>query len=110
GSVSVVSAAPGVFQFGNKRAVVQNDDYTVNNTDNPAKGGSYVVAYLTGTGRVDNAIATGAPAASDPLSRPRGLVFATIDNQPVEIAFAGMTPGFVGLTQVNLKVPNMLPG
>ena len=69
-TVSVVDAAPGIFQFGNKRAVVQNDDYTVNNTDNPAKAGSYVVAYLTGTGRVDNAVATGG-GGSDPLSRPR---------------------------------------
>lgn len=109
-NVTVVAAAPGIFQFGNKRAVVQNDDYTVNNTDNPAKVGSYVVAYLTGSGRLDNPVATGTGAGSDPLSRPRAVVSATINNQPVEIAFAGMTPGFVGLTQVNLKIPNLAAG
>lgn len=110
GTVSVVAASPGIFQFGAKRAVVQNEDYTVNNTGNGARVGSYVVAYLTGVGRLDQPVATGGPAGSDPLARPRGLVSATIDNQPVEIAFAGMTPGFVGLTQVNLRIPSMLPG
>ena len=29
---------------------------------------------------------------------------------PVEIAFAGLTPEFIGLMQVNLKVPFLLPG
>jgi uncharacterized protein (TIGR03437 family) len=109
-TVSVVAAAPGIFQFGNKRAVVQNEDYTVNNTDNPAKAGSYVVAYLTGMGRPDNPVATGNGAGSDPLSRPRAAVSVTIGNQPAEIAFAGLTPSFVGLTQVNLKIPNLAAG
>jgi uncharacterized protein (TIGR03437 family) len=109
-TVSVIPAAPGLFQFGNKRAVVQNEDYTVNNTDNAAKAGTYVVAYLTGTGRLDYAVATGNSAPSDPLSRPRATVSATLGNQPVDIAFAGMAPGFVGLAQINLKIPNLAAG
>jgi len=109
-TVSVVAGAPGIFQFGNKHAVIQNDDYTVNNTDNAAKSGSYVVAYLTGTGRVDNPVATGSSAAADPLSRPRAVVSAAIGNQPVEIVFAGLAPGFVGLAQVNIKIPNLTAG
>jgi uncharacterized protein (TIGR03437 family) len=110
GAVSVASAAPGILQFGNKRAVVQNDDYTVNDTGSPAKGGSYVVAYLTGCGVLDNPVATGGAAASEPLSRPRGAVSATLGGQSVEVVFAGMTPGFVGLAQMNFKVPNMPAG
>jgi len=109
-TVSVIAAAPGVFQFGTNRAVVQNSDYTVNNTDNPAAVGSYVVAYLTGSGRVDNPVATGSAAGSDPLSRPRAAVSATVGDQPVEIAFVGLAPGFVGLTQMNLKIPNLAAG
>jgi uncharacterized protein (TIGR03437 family) len=110
GTLSVVPAAPGVFQFGNRRAVVQNDDYTVNNSDNPAKANSYVIAYMTGAGRVDNPVATGSAAGSDPLSRPRAAVSATIGSQSAEIVFAGLAPGFVGLTQVNLRIPNLAPG
>jgi uncharacterized protein (TIGR03437 family) len=109
-NVAVVPAAPGIFQYGIRRAVVQNADYTTNTVDNGAAPDSYVIAYLTGTGHVDNPVATGAPAGADPLSRPRANVTATIDDTLVEVAFAGLTPNFVGLTQVNLKVPRLAPG
>jgi uncharacterized protein (TIGR03437 family) len=66
--------------------------------------------YLTGSGQLDNPVARGSAAGSDPLSRPRSVISAAVGGQPVEIAFAGMAPGFVGLTQVNLKIPNLLPG
>jgi uncharacterized protein (TIGR03437 family) len=110
GVVSVIPAAPGVLQFGEKRAVVQNDDGALNNTDSGAKPGSWAVAYLTGLGALDNPVATGGAAAGEPLSRPRGTVSATVGNQPVEIAFTGLTPGFVGLAQMNFKLPSLAPG
>jgi uncharacterized protein (TIGR03437 family) len=42
------------------------------------------------------------------VSRHKGNVTATINGTMADIAFAGLTPQFIGLTQVNLKVP-MLP-
>ena len=59
GNVSVVAAAPGIFQFGEKRAVVQNADYSVNTAENGAAPDSFVIAYLTGAGEVDNAVRNG---------------------------------------------------
>jgi uncharacterized protein (TIGR03437 family) len=109
-NVTVAPAAPGIFQFGQKRAVVQNEDYSVNNADNGAAKGSFVVAYLTGSGLLDNPVPTGMSAAASPLSRPRGMVTATIDGALAEVVFAGLTPGFTGLMQVNLKVPFAAPG
>ena len=108
--VAVVAAAPGVFQFGEKRAVVQNSDSTVNTATNGAEPNSYVVAYVTGAGDVDNPVQTGAAAAGSPLSRHKGNVTATVNGTMVEITFAGLTPEFIGLTQVNLKVPSIAPG
>lgn len=109
-NVAVMQSAPGIFQFGDKRAVVQNDDATVNTAQNGAVANSYVVAYLTGGGEVDNAVPTGSIAGSSPLSRHKGNVTATVNGTLTEIAFAGLTPQFIGLTQVNLKVPGLPAG
>ena len=72
GSVTVVAAAPGIFQFGQRRAVVQNADYSVNTAENAASVDSYVVGYLTGAGQVDNRLASGA-AAKGIRFRGRGV-------------------------------------
>ena len=109
-NVAVMAAAPGIFQFGEKRAVVQNADYTVNTPENGAAPDTYVIVYMTGAGEVDNAVATGSIAGSAPLSRHKGNVTATINGTMAEIAFAGLTPQFIGLTQVNLKVPSLPAG
>ncbi len=63
-----------------------------------------VVAYLTGSGALDFPVQTGRVAGADP-SRPRSIVTATVNGQPAEVAFAGLTPAFVGLMQVNLRAP-----
>src|SRR5262249_19764130 len=109
-TVNVAPVAPGIFQFGANRAVVQNEDYSVNTADNPAKTGSYVIAYLTGAGEVDNPVPTGMPASATILSRHKATVSVSIGGHPADMAFAGLTPSFVGLTQVNLQIPILAPG
>lgn len=102
--VAVVAAAPGLFYQG-KHALVQNFDYSLNSSSNPAKDGALIISYLTGAGAVSPVIADGAPAPSSPPSEVTSTVTATIGSQPAQVKFAGLAPGFVGLWQVDVIVP-----
>lgn len=103
-NVTVLAAAPGLFFMGS-HAIVQNSDFSLNSSGNPAKAGDPIVAYLTGAGAVSPTVADGAPASSTTLSKVTSAVTATIGSQTAEVPFAGLAPGFVGLWQVNVVVP-----
>ena len=109
-TATILGSAPGIFQYGTNRAVAQNQDNSINASDNPAKVGSTIIVYVTGGGELDNKVATGAGAGSNPLSRLLQPITVTIGGQPATVSFAGLTPGFVGLVQVNLVVPALASG
>jgi uncharacterized protein (TIGR03437 family) len=102
--VSVLAAAPGLF-FQGSHAIVQNSDFSLNSSSDPAKVGDTILAYLTGAGAVSPAVADGQPAGSNPLSLVTPTVTATIDSVAAQVSFAGLAPDFVGLWQVNVVVP-----
>jgi uncharacterized protein (TIGR03437 family) len=108
--VTVQQAAPSILTYGSNRAVVVNQDGSVNASGNGAKPGDVLVAYLIGSGPLDNPIATGASAPSSPLSREKLTTSVFVGGSSATVQFAGMTPGFAGLVQVNFVVPNLAPG
>jgi uncharacterized protein (TIGR03437 family) len=107
-NVPVLAAAPGLFSFSSGRAIVQNQDLTLNSPSHPAKVGSTITAYLTGSGAVSPAVTDGAPAPSSPLSKVTASSSAAIGSVSAQVSFAGLAPGFVGLLQVNIVVPASL--
>jgi uncharacterized protein (TIGR03437 family) len=110
-TVPVLGAAPGLFSLSSGHAVVQNSDFTLNDPSNPAKVGSTIVAYLSGSGPVSPAVADGATAPANTLVSATSQSSATIGSSTAQVAFAGLAPGFVGLVQVNIVVPSGLqPG
>lgn len=114
-AINVQAAAPGIFAFGENRAVVQNvradGTLTVNTADNPIAAGGLVIAYFTGQGALDNPVATGDIAPGAPLSAPRLPATVRVGDTPAEVLFLGMTPGQIALGQANLKIPATLaPG
>lgn len=110
GSMTVAATAPGIFAYGANQAVAQNQGYTLNDSGHPAQAGSVVTIYATGLGALDNPIATGAAAPDDPLSHAKVQPTVTIGGVNADVLFAGMTPGFVGLAQINVTVPALASG
>jgi uncharacterized protein (TIGR03437 family) len=107
---TVSATAPGIVVFGANRAVVVNQDGSVNTAQNPAPAGSIVTVYMTGQGAVQPAVPTGAAAPADPLAIPAALSSARVGTAEAVLRFIGLTPGGVGLLQGNLEVPNLPPG
>jgi adhesin/invasin len=81
----------------------------VNFPGRPATAGSEIAVFLTGLGPVEPVVGTGAAAPASLLSTTKSAVSAFIGYMPAPVKFAGLAPGFAGLYQVNLIVPQ-LPG
>jgi len=103
----VSEAAPAVFtwtQDGRGLAVaVDGLTNQLLEDRNPAAPGSVVVIYGTGFGPMTPAAATGdlVAGASPAVNR----VTAAVAGLPAEVLYAGATPGFAGLYQVNVRIP-----
>jgi uncharacterized protein (TIGR03437 family) len=109
-SFMVVATAPEIFRSTGSRGLAINQDQTINGPDAPAPPGSVIIMYVTGQGAVDHPVPTGAPGLSSPLARPVAPVSATLDGQHVNVQFLGLAPGFVGISQANLQIPDIEPG
>ena len=116
--VTLADAQPGIFSLnsaGTGQGAIQ-----VSNTDifaapqgsvpgrqaRPADRGEYITIYCTGLGTTDPPVASGMAAPGSPPATVKTAVTVNIGGIQVPAAFAGLSPGFVGLYQVNIQVPN----
>ena len=106
-SFSVSTAAPGIFQYGAGRGVIQNQDYSLNSRENLAAGRSIIIVYLTGIGLTNPLVPDGSASPGGPLAQPPLEYKATIGGENARILFLGLTPGNVGLAQANIEVPSL---
>lgn len=108
-AVQVIPSAPGIFTWGERRAVAVNQDGSVNTAENPAGRGSALTVYLTGQGVITPPLSSGAAATSRPLVRCPLPTKAWIGGALAQLQFVGMAPGLVGVLQVSLIVPEGAP-
>jgi uncharacterized protein (TIGR03437 family) len=110
-TIAVSRYAPAVFADPEtKRAAVFHRDGTLVGTENPAKRDEPLVLYATGLGLTTGSrVNSGSPAPSDPLAEIQDLQVFFGDPRykqaEVIVDWAGLTPGYVGVYQVNLRVP-----
>ncbi len=112
-----------IFKDGNPYGIFQHaSDYSLVTTDNPATPGELIIAYLTGLPTATPIVPDGEPAPASPLSvvpQPetkymiqRFSVYVGGPLNPLNlsgfvpspISFIGLSPGSVGLYQINFTV------
>jgi uncharacterized protein (TIGR03437 family) len=111
-TVTVTPAEPGVFTT-NGTGQGQGHIYKfptptqqiLADASNPATAGDVIVIYCSGLGSVSPAVADGAATPFDTLRQTVKPVTLTIGGVAANVGFAGLTPGFTGLYQVNAVVP-----
>ncbi|MCP5109809.1 MAG: hypothetical protein GY953_03120 [bacterium] len=111
-TLSLTSSAPGIFMFldGGNRAIVLNQDSTLNSAANPESPGRVVVFFATGEGLRTPSATSGIPAGGRlPLGIPELPVSVEIGGVQAQVLFAGAAPGYVGLLQVNARIPAAAP-
>jgi uncharacterized protein (TIGR03437 family) len=109
-TLSVALTAPGIFSLVPGQAAAVNLDGTVNGPAHPVAADGEIALYVTGLGAVSPAVMDGASASLSLLSYVTAMVSATIGNQPAQVIFAGLAPGYAGLYQVNVRVPALATG
>jgi len=102
----VTTALPGIFTTDGSLAILLNRTNALLNEINPAAPGEIDTMYYTGIGTITNNPGTGGVASGNPLSQSTSTVSLTVDGLPAEILFNGLAPGFVGLGQLNFRIPS----
>jgi minor extracellular serine protease Vpr len=112
-TIPLKSHSPAVFSYnessGRTLAAVLDSGYGLVGSSNPAKHNDVVQIFVNGLGPVDNQPASGEASPAEPLARTRVVPDVTIGSQRADVLFSGMTPGTVGLYQVNARIPANAP-
>ena len=113
----ILAAAPTVFHSGTAgpetglATVFRNDNGQLITPTNPIHPGDIIVIYATGMGRTSPFVDSGLPALlpPNPLSNTVIKASVTLGGVPLNILYAGLVPGEVGVDQINASVPGGVP-
>lgn len=104
--------APSLFEYvseGLKQGVITHLDGRAATASHPARPGETVIVYGTGFGPVTDPQVSGEPAPFGNPIRTRLTPTVEVDGQGATVLFSGLTPGSVGLYQINITLPTDLP-
>jgi uncharacterized protein (TIGR03437 family) len=106
--LNLASFEPGIFSTnaqGTGQGAILDTSYQLVDASNPAiPGSTYIQIYCTGLGPVTNQPPSGSPSPASPLAEA-ATTTVTIGNVSTLAIFSGLAPGYVGLYQVNARVP-----
>jgi len=91
---------------GQGQGIVLNEDGSLNSPANPARPGSVIAMYATGSGQTDPPSVTG-QVASNVAPKPLLPVTVFVGGLSAQVLFAGAPPGSsTGVLQVNTRIPD----
>jgi uncharacterized protein (TIGR03437 family) len=106
---------PAFFQWGNY-AVATHQDFSLAAKNGlfpgtatvPAKPGEVIILWGTGFGPTNPPLPAGVETPSAPIHNTATAVTASVGNQPVLVYGAALAPGFAGLYQIAIQIPDSL--
>jgi len=101
-AVQIRATSPGLFTMAGNRALVINQEGTLNSSSQPGTRHKVLTIYLTGQGNTAPAWPSGRAASSHPLIYAPGPARVLIGGVAADIIFLGLAPGLVGVTQLNV--------
>jgi len=111
-AIQIAAASPALFQLDAQNAIATEADGTLITPASPARPGDIVILYATGLGY------TAPPVVYSQIPKMAALIvqsatfivqFNGVPMDPGGIIYAGIAPGFAGLYQINLVLPDVLP-
>ena len=109
--VNIFATAPAVFRSGSAgpvseiATVYRSVNGELVTPSNPVHMNDRLTIYLTGMGRTSPEVEDGVPAPASPLSTALARPTVTLGGAALSIEYAGLTPGSVGVYQINVIVP-----
>jgi uncharacterized protein (TIGR03437 family) len=111
-TIPMATTAPGFFEWNGNFAVAEHADGSLITATAPAQAGEVVVLFAAGLGRtVPDSTSGRVPtiAATILYASEMQILLNGVPQPAASINYAGVTPGFAGLYQINLQLPDVLP-
>jgi uncharacterized protein (TIGR03437 family) len=108
---SILPAAPSVFRTGTAgpetglATIVRSENGQIVTPTNPIHPGDTLTIFATGLGRTSPNIDAGLPAPSNPSPAPLIPLTVALGGIDLNVTFAGLAPGQIGVYQINAVVP-----
>jgi uncharacterized protein (TIGR03437 family) len=107
--IALVDAVPHFFRTADGYVIAQHGDYSVINADHPAQPGEMIVVYATGLGLTHPSPLPGQIPQYPGLMAKLDSLRITVGDAVLpadRILYAGISPGWAGLYQINMRLPD----